>query len=32
VPKPVEPHELANVVASLAGRNGKPVETALKCG
>src|SRR5258706_10805911 len=29
VPKPVEPHELATVVASLAGRNGKPVEHVM---
>jgi CheY-like chemotaxis protein/anti-sigma regulatory factor (Ser/Thr protein kinase) len=29
VTKPVEPQELAAVVASLAGRNGKPIETAL---
>jgi signal transduction histidine kinase len=29
VPKPVEPHELATVVASLAGRNGKQREPAL---
>ena len=29
VPKPVEPQELAAVVASLAGRNGKPLEPAL---
>jgi CheY-like chemotaxis protein/anti-sigma regulatory factor (Ser/Thr protein kinase) len=32
VPKPVEPNELATVVAALAGRNGKPLEPVLKYG